>query len=874
MIQSKRQILPVFWLALPVLCLPAAPVWASSLKPVSAADLVAKPAPATGASETATQCRPVRTRFGCGGARAYFHGRWDLARRARLQELKQRLEENPRDEERVWQRLFQIWDTVYPEHAPDPADPTLDERLADSGTKGVHRTEAARRMYRNLHWQDADGDPLFSSEDDLRLPWLDLWRRSRPRDREAWRRWTRQAIADRGVATVIAELELEAASDPSNPTIQAALLGARQWQAQPPADGHTDFSLPDLETPVLTLPFDAALLPESIRDAFTQAWHHDWEAALKLLERHLEAHPSAFDGEPELELVYLDLQSGVGDMGDAEHQERVQALEGRASSVWAHYQICGRITTPDGGRGEDDCRKRVFARAEAAGLHLRGARVSDATAGRGGHIFDHAWNLFLSELQDQILHGAVETRDFERLRTLLIDGHEMGRAELWRDAVDLMNDDVELVTAIEAHLRSERTSFGYTDETLNDPDIQAEAIEIGRSGVREMFRSSCELLREAHLDGGLDGHVLGGADACPRRFGAMDRAFEICDLAEGRNRLITGLGERLPELGLAALQKLDMPLELKIGELERRRWILKPGPERRGIDDLLANLRVGSLLSNEKVLDDLAPQFQDWAATDPWDLKDWLLERDRVPLRVSALAAEALLQSFPEAPELHLRVAFEAVFPMDAPQDLDRARVLVDRAMDAASTRRQIAEAHFLKGRLLIDEGQPEQATEPLAVFYDALLEAGSCPVMFPDCDRDYLLHLLAVGDRPRFDDYHRRRAKAVDEIRAEMKARGLQTENPALIVAKGFRLLRHDELVDELFVETDCGLLSALPHLQQTTQEDPQLARRLELETNRSCRRLGPKPWQRFVTAGAARAFATLLLVADEFPETSSGLY
>ena len=61
-------------------------------------------------------------------------------------------------------------------------------------------------------------------------------------------------------------------------------------------------------------------------------------------------------------------------------------------------------------------------------------------------------------------------------------------------------------------------------------------------------------------------------------------------------------------------------------------------------------------------------------------------------------------------------------------------------------------------------------------------------------------------------------------------------------------RILHPDMVLDSLFLEDQCGLPSALPHLKALALErpdDPAIQSRLALESKRSCvRRDGPFPW------------------------------
>ena len=564
-------------------------------------------------------------------------------------------------------------------------------------------------------------------------------------------------------------------------------------------------------------------LPEELRRRYAfEAMSYDSEKIqMEILEQARQQRPD----DPYLEIESLKLEARLaGDERQAEIKARLEAISEGDHTLVDRAALCAAIEDLDFAPAED-CRQRFSQQVVEAGLHLSPFRVPDEAR----KLEDENWHSLIFEVRSNLVEKAVAGRDLAALETILIDGPGFGYGQLWGLALDLTETD----------------------------DEQAEQAEQARE-LKALHQGLCARLGKATQDGSLDRPIYRALHVCPGRAESIADLLADCELEAEQRRLTQIISSRLSDLPDYYLRTGDAPVEARIDEVKRRLSTRELTPtELELLEDVLTDLLVGArdTAGLIEVGHRRVARFGDLNA----EMRHWL-ERVR---GVEGVEVEVLTDLLPIRLEdrlLRLRIAGERL--RQAPPDLVEAQQLSQEVLRSRrASVRERAEANYLLGRVAVLEGRLEDATPLLAEFYETWIEHRACPAGLRGCDRDFPLHLIAIGDWPRLEAYQQRRSQELAE----------QVEQPSARMRYG--LLHEDPAFKWLFLDDGCGLASALPHVEALAAErpdDPAVQARLLLERRRTClRREGPYPWSQETQpmAGTFVDRESHLLLSDDYP-------
>ncbi|MEM9597970.1 MAG: hypothetical protein AAGD06_27145, partial [Acidobacteriota bacterium] len=484
---------------------------------------------------------------------------------------------------------------------------------------------------------------------------------------------------------------------------------------------------------------------------------------------------------------------------------------------------------------EEACWDRFAQRVLKEGFHL----ASTVLPPKDERVRLERWDYLIYRARARLVEGALASRDLDAAKALLLDGPGYGFAQLWRRAFNI-----------------------------------AEGLDEEAPGTAELRGGLCRVLEGGARAGRLNRPVVEALTTCPVRADDLLRVLENCELEGAAADLRSAtLGRRseLPAWTLGTLRAL--PPAVRAEEIERRlaheirsdsdsdeaqRVALE-----RQLTPLLLQLEGWERLRRQGLRlvareGRLGPEVRGWL-----DRVDSVADVDVVPI------LRELVARVPEDRMLRLRLAIELLKGGSTEGAVLRP-LIAPIASDPSATVRERAEASYLLGRVALLEGRPEAATPLLARFYEARIEHAGCPASFLFCDRDYMLHLLAVGDAPRLDAYWRFRDEVYAAHRAKVEARNMGHWSPILLAKQGWPVLMEDELLKRAFLDPGCGLPGAVPHLESLAgdrPDDSEIQERLERERRRSCVRgdgpfpfaESPKPFEGFPPWG--------WLLAAEYP-------
>ncbi|MEM9598332.1 MAG: hypothetical protein AAGD06_28970 [Acidobacteriota bacterium] len=656
------------------------------------------------------------------------------------------------------------------------------------------------RYAQEQHWESAP-PPVPEEDADGRseLDWHDLWRRHNPRQQEAWCGWSRMAADALGPGVVIDEMESALAADPENGAVRHCLLEALYRVG----DAVRVAEIEDQGGPVGDAEQEHSFLPEAFRWRFAfELRQPGTEGLMAVLQQARRERPD----DVRIEIVELDFERTDASVErELEIEARLLELTRAPQPLPVLGELCEVLWSDDD--AFEACWDRFTDRVVTGGFHLASTPVPPSAL--GPDLED--WDSRVYRARERLLGKAKDTNDLDFLVTLLLDGPGYGYGELWRKAIDARDMD------------------RATEQAIELQDRLCRALDLG---VRE---------------GRLDRPIVDAVTTCPGRAADLLEVMEDCGLKQAAEDLRAAVGEQLSQLPAEALRSLGaLDPAARALEIERR---LAVGALSNGERAALERDLTGLLVELED-RDRLRRQGLRLVAREGRlgpQVRGWLERVDREDGEALVPILRELVARVPKDRMLRLRLAFEAL--RGDPADPAAVRHFAGTvAEDPGATVRERAEASFLLGRAALLEGRPEAATPLLERFYRARIVHAGCPAEQLFCDRDFMLHLIAVGDTPRLDAYRRFRAGVLSAFRAEIEAMGRGDEADTDLARSGWPVLLEDELMQRTFLDPGCGLPGAVPHLEALAlqrPDDPKLRERLERERRRTCVQAdGPFPF------------------------------
>ncbi len=668
-------------------------------------------------------------------------------------------------------------------------------------------TEQLSHFYRSRHWQEHV--PGSATTWDLdRLGWLELWRRHNPEQQDAWCRWAEEAAKTREQTTVIAELESALAADPGNGAVRSCLLRALRRAGSSARIQELLDADPEPDPEVAER---YGYLPEALRSrfAFEMSSYDTEESLVEILDRARRQRPE--DDFLEIKSLLHEVEI-ADDHRSAEILARLKELSAAELSVVERAVLCNAIDNlMEDPNFADSCWQTFSERIVEAGLHLSPSPTPDDV----GKLDYGSWHFHVYEVRDGLVEKAVADRDLKTLERLLIEGPGFGYNDLWEMALDLT-------------------------EVTDEEGDEAEELKALHDGL-------CARLGRAVGDGSLDRPVLHNLATCPKRAESVSTLLKDCGLDAEKAALTELLRSRISDLPDYSLGTIDAPVDTRIRELDRRLAAPEITSEAR---DLLERI-LTDLLIEESYADrliELGKRLLARSGDLDQGMRKWLKKVREVP----GVEVEILTDLLPIRPDdrlLRLRVAHERL-RQSTPDLGGAARLAQEVLRSRRATVRERAEANYLLGRVAVLEGRLEDATPLLAAFYETRLDHDVCRVGLLGCDRDFPLHLIAIGDWPRLEAYLQLKAEKMAEQRELLREKGLDSDRFSAVALEKMRhrLLHDDKVLKWIFLDDPCGLPSALPHLEALVLERPDdaaIQERLTLERQRACVRAeGPFPW------------------------------